>query len=121
MNDLAFLNDGTQHLSKLNKQLQGRNHIMFKHTASFQKKLKLFKVQFSMSVPVLTHFPCQKNQHHEGQNINYQKHSTMINNSAAGFKARFFFDYQTLDCVFNIFSNPFGQLPIKAPTSLNSN
>ena len=41
LNDLAFLTDVTQHLSKLNKQLQGRNqpaNAMFKHITSFQKK-----------------------------------------------------------------------------------
>ena len=41
LNDLAFLTDVTQHLSKLNKQLQGRNQLanaMFEHITSFQKK-----------------------------------------------------------------------------------
>ena len=42
LNDLTFLTDVTQRLSKLNKQLQGRNqlsNIMFEHITSFQKKL----------------------------------------------------------------------------------
>ena len=37
-NDLAFLTDVTQHLSKLNKQLQGRNQLanaMFEHITSY--------------------------------------------------------------------------------------
>ena len=84
LNDLAFLIDVTQHLSKLNKQLQGRNQLanaMFEHITSFQKKLKLFKGQ--LSLPVLAHFPCLKSQCEEGKDINYLKYSTMTDKLAA--------------------------------------
>ena len=107
LNDLAFLTDVTPHLSKLNKQLQGRNqlaNVMFEHITSFQKKLELFKGQLGISV--LTHFPCLKSQHHEGKEINYLKYSTMIEKLAAAFDDRFQ-DFRTLECDFGIFSNPF--------------
>ena len=106
-NDLAFLTDVTQHLSKLNKQLQGRNQLanaMFEHITSFQKKLKLFKGQLSISV--LAHFPCLKSQSEEGKNINYLKYSTMTDKLAAPFDDRFQ-DFRTLECDFGIFSNLF--------------
>ena len=67
LNYLAFLTDVTQHLSKLNEQLQGRNQLanaMLEHITSFQKKLKLFKGQ--LSIPALAHFPCLKSQREEG-------------------------------------------------------
>ena len=52
LNDLAFLTDVSQQLSKLNKPLQERHqraNIMFEHVTLFQKKLELFKNQLSMS------------------------------------------------------------------------
>ena len=61
LNDLTFLSDVMQHLAQSNGQLQGRNQLankMFEHIPSFQRKLVLFKGQFSNSV--LTHFPCLK-------------------------------------------------------------
>ena len=107
LNDLAFLDDVTHHLSKLNKQLQGRNQLanaMFEHITSFQKKLKLFKRQ--LNIPVLAHFPCLKSQREEGRDINYLKYSTMTDKLAAAFDDRFQ-DFRTLECDFGIFSNPF--------------
>jgi len=70
-NDLALLTDVTQHLSKLNGQLQGKKQLankMYEHITSFQKKLNLFDGQFSNSV--LTHFSCLKSRKEEGVDIN---------------------------------------------------
>ena len=63
-----------------------------------------------MSVPVLTHFPCLKNQHYEGKDINYLKYSTMIADLAAAFDVRFL-DFRD----FGIFSNPFQAAPDQSP------
>ena len=107
LNDLVFLSDVMQHLAQLNGQLQGRNQLankMFEHITSFQRKLVLFKDQFSNSV--LTHFSCLKMQHDEGQDINYQKYGTMIEKLSAVFDAHFL-DFRQLESDFNIFSNPF--------------
>ena len=107
LNDFAFLTDVTQHLSKLNKQLQGRNQLanaMFEYITSFQKKLKLFKEQ--LSIPVLAHFPCLKSQREEDKDINNLKYSTMTDKLAAAFDDRFQ-DFRTLKCDFGIFSNQF--------------
>ena len=72
--------DVTQHQSKLNEQLQGKNelkNIILEHITSFQKKLNLFNDQFSKYV--VKHFPCLKTQHDEGLDNNYQQYCTMKN------------------------------------------
>ena len=118
LNDLAFLSDVTQHQAQLNGQLQGRNQLankMFEHITSFQRKMVLFKGQFSNSV--LTHFPCLKIQQDEGQDINYQKYGTMIEKLSAVFDARFL-DFRQLESDFNIFSNPFNTAVDQSPDRL---
>ena len=118
LNDLAFLSDVTQHLAQLNGKLQGRNQLankMFEHITSFQRKLVLFKDQFSNSV--LTHFSCLKMQHDEGQDINYQKYGTVIEKLSAVFDARFL-DFRQLESDFNIFSNPFNTAVDQSPDRL---
>ena len=115
---MAFLSDVTQHLAQLNGQLQGRNQLtnkMFEHITSFQRKLVLFKDQFSNSV--FTHFPCLKMQDDEGQDINYQKYGTMIEKLSAVFDARFL-DFRQLQSDFNIFSNPFNTAVDQSPDRL---
>ena len=118
LNDLAFLSDVTQHLAQLNGQLQGRNQLankMFEHITSFQRKLVLFKDQFSNSM--LTYFPCLKMQHDEGQDFNYQKYGTMIEKFSAVFVARFL-NFRQLESDFDIFSNPFNTAVNQSPDQL---
>ena len=69
---------------------------MFEHITSFQRKLVLFKDRFNNSM--LTHFPCLKMQHDEGQDINYQKYSTMIEKLSAVFDAHFL-DFRQLELI----------------------
>ena len=59
LNDLAFLTDITQHLSKLNLTLQEKSqHVnkLFEHICEIEKKSELFQVQFGRSM--LTNFMC---------------------------------------------------------------
>ena len=88
---------------------------MFEHITTFQRKLVLFKDQFSNSV--LTHFPCLKMQHDEGQDINYQKYGTMIEKLSAVFVARFL-NFRQLESDFDIFSNPFKTAVNQSPDQL---
>ena len=89
-------------------------NIILEHIASFQTKLELFKVQFSMSVPFHTHFPFLKNQLHENKNITYQKYGIMTDNLAAVF-FRFVIVIVTLACDFGIFSSPFQAVAHQSP------
>ena len=76
--------------------------------------MKLFKKQFSMSVPALTQFLCLKNQYHEGKAINCLKYSIMIATLAAAFDARFL-NFGTFECDFGIFSNLFQAAANQSP------
>ena len=87
---MAFLIDVTQHVSKSNGQLPGKNQLankIFEHIISFQKKLELFKGQLNMSI--VTHFPCLKIQYHGDHDINYQKYSTVTDKLSVVLDARF--------------------------------
>ena len=78
----------------------------FENIISFQKKLELFKSQFSMSVSVLTQFPYLKNQHHEDKDINYLKYSTMV----AGLADALILDFWTFEHL-NVISAFFQPIP----------
>ena len=90
LNDLAFLIDIAQHLSDLNLRLLGKSQLgnkLFEHICSFEKKLKLFQVQFSRAT--LTHFVCLATRKLEFLDLDCTKYEASVQKLRGEFANRF--------------------------------
>ncbi|XP_066512762.1 general transcription factor II-I repeat domain-containing protein 2A-like [Hoplias malabaricus] len=118
--ELAFLADITSHLSALNLQLQGREHIitdMHDAVKAFQVKLRLWETQ--MHQCNLSHFPCC-------QVIRNQESATVFPNATFAEKlsalctefARCFSDFEAQKSNFELLRNPFAVDVETAPVEM---
>ncbi|XP_065444398.1 general transcription factor II-I repeat domain-containing protein 2A-like [Chrysemys picta bellii] len=118
--ELAFLADITSHLSALNLQLQGREHIitdMHDAVKAFQVKLRLWETQ--MHQCNLSHFPCC-------QVIRNQESATVFPNATFAEKlsalrtefARRFSDFEAQKSNFELLRNPFAVDVETAPVEM---
>ena len=115
LNDLAFLVDITQHLNLLNKQLQGKEQLISKlwqYVSSFKTKLAMFREQLEMGCFI--HFATLSTR--KDKEIDAEKYSQILGVLLDEFNSRFE-QFERTNLI-NVFANPVGYDPAKAPAHL---